>query len=161
MSQVQAHDKSLCTKRLSCPILIFAQLLNQHSSCNMLALTSRQGLDTRINQRFALVSCFQIRVNLFSSAVHRGILRYGWHETCVLVRCWSLTQTFPICSMSATDGVCGCGWLQVRQQNMPRPPIPALPQGKGREKEGGRGERTADLYGMQPPERRFQSLRED
>lgn len=55
----------------------------------------------------------------------------------------------------------GLASLQIRQQNMPRPPIPALRQGKGREKEGGRGVRTADLYGMQPPERRFESLRED
>lgn len=47
----------------------------------------------------------------------------------------------------------GLASLQVRQQNMPRPPIPDLPKGKGREKEGGRGEPRPDLYGMQPPEK--------
>ncbi len=35
---------------------------------------------------------------------------------------------------------------------MPRPPIPELPKGKGRERVGGKGLSAPDLYGDTPPD---------
>lgn len=61
----------------------------------------------------------------------------------------SVTEDELMGSTSAIQS--GLTSLQVRQRNIPRPPIPDLPKGKGLEKKGGRGERKPDLYGQLPP----------
>jgi len=52
----------------------------------------------------------------------------------------------------------GLASLQVRRQNIRRPRIPALPKGKGREKQGGMGLSAPDLYGNDPPDWGMRSL---